>query len=77
MGAQIQFQLLNKGGRDGDDDAAAVLFNLFRDLQLQFQTHAGQRVSGRIRKVLQFFCNLSAFDLHTGLAPAVGICPRR
>ena len=77
VGTQIQFQLLNKGGRDGDDNVAAVLFNLFRNLQLQFQTHAGQRFSRRILKVLQFFCNLSAFDLNTGLTPAVGICPRR
>ena len=77
VGAQIQFQLLNKGRCDGDDNVAAVLLDFLRDLQLQFQTHAGQRVSGRIRKVLQFLCNLSAFDLNTGLAPAVGICPRR
>ena len=77
VGAQIQFQFLNKGGRDSDDNAAAVFFDLFRDLQLQFQAHAGQRVSGRIRKVLQFLCNPSAFDLHTGLASTVGFCPRR
>ena len=77
VGAQIQFQLLNKGRCDGDDNAAAVFFDLFRDLQLQFQAHAGQRVSGRIRKVLQFLCNPSAFDLHTGLASTVGFCSRR